>query len=172
MSYFADTASPRARGTLFLHACTKAMTSPIEWLLSEQFGNKVDLQWSAQPIAPNMVRAEYLWHGAAGSANVLASALRNIPHVRFEITEHTGFTNQRISFTPSLGIFQSETDEFGNVLVNEQQMRVLQQKLFQLDSIATSAEVDKLLGTAWDAELEPFRIAADGDSVRWLHRVG
>jgi hypothetical protein len=29
-----------------------------------------------------------------------------------------------------------------------------------------------LLGTAWDAELEPFRLAGEGTPVRWLHRVG
>jgi len=27
------------------------------------------------------------------------------------------------------------------------------------------------LGRAWDNELEPFRYAGDGDSVRWLHKV-
>ena len=33
------------------------------------------------------------------------------------------------------------------------------------------AEIDKLLGKAWDAELEPFRYAGDGAPVRWLHQV-
>ena len=28
-----------------------------------------------------------------------------------------------------------------------------------------------VLGTAWDAELEPFRRAGDGMPVRWLHQV-
>ncbi len=28
-----------------------------------------------------------------------------------------------------------------------------------------------ILGTAWDAELEPFRRAGDGVPVRWLHQV-
>jgi hypothetical protein len=31
--------------------------------------------------------------------------------------------------------------------------------------------LDGLLGTAWDAELEPFRHAGDGAPVRWLHQV-
>jgi len=30
----------------------------------------------------------------------------------------------------------------------------------------------ELLGTDWDAELEPFRYAGDGAPVRWLHKVG
>ena len=33
------------------------------------------------------------------------------------------------------------------------------------------AEMAELLGVAWDQELEPFRYAGDGATVRWLHRV-
>jgi hypothetical protein len=28
-----------------------------------------------------------------------------------------------------------------------------------------------VLGSAWDAELEPFRTAGDGAPVTWLHQV-
>jgi hypothetical protein len=30
-------------------------------------------------------------------------------------------------------------------------------------------ELERLLGTPWDNELEPFRRAGDGAPVRWLH---
>jgi hypothetical protein len=29
-----------------------------------------------------------------------------------------------------------------------------------------------MLGQAWDDELEPFRCAAEGAPVRWLHATG
>ena len=32
-------------------------------------------------------------------------------------------------------------------------------------------ELDKLLGKAWDDELETFRWAGEGAPVRWLHQV-
>ena len=32
-------------------------------------------------------------------------------------------------------------------------------------------ELSLALGEAWDEELEPFRLAAEGAPVRWLHRV-
>ena len=32
--------------------------------------------------------------------------------------------------------------------------------------------LDKALGTAWDAELEPYRYAGDGAPVTWLTQVG
>jgi hypothetical protein len=33
-------------------------------------------------------------------------------------------------------------------------------------------ELDRLLGQAWDGELEPFRRAAEGAPVRWLNATG
>jgi len=37
---------------------------------------------------------------------------------------------------------------------------------------ALEAELARLLGTAWDNELEPFRRASDGAPVRWLNATG
>ena len=34
------------------------------------------------------------------------------------------------------------------------------------------AELQRLLGSAWDHELEPFRRAGDGAPVRWLNATG
>jgi hypothetical protein len=33
-------------------------------------------------------------------------------------------------------------------------------------------QLEKLLGGAWDNELEPFRRAGDGAPVRWLNATG
>jgi len=33
-------------------------------------------------------------------------------------------------------------------------------------------ELSRLIGEPWDRELEPFRCAADGAPVRWLHATG
>jgi hypothetical protein len=40
------------------------------------------------------------------------------------------------------------------------------------DADALQDEIDLLLGVPWDEELEVFRYAGDGASVRWLHKVG
>ena len=37
---------------------------------------------------------------------------------------------------------------------------------------ALEEELSRLLGQPWDDELEPFRCAADGAPVRWLHATG
>ena len=171
-----DDLSPRgsssARGTLFVHACSKAMTAPLEWVLAELLEGESRLDWLPQPIAPTFVRATFEWRGASGTAAALASRLARLPHVRFEVTEHTasGF-DQRFSFTPGLGIFRADIDCHGNLVVNESR---LSQALIahQRSSTDLALAIDGMIGTAWDAELEPFRIAADGDRVRWLNEVG
>ena len=59
----------------------------------------------------------------------------------------------------------------GDVLVGED--RVLAAlALAGADPVLLGAELDRVLGRAWDDELEPFRYAGDGAPVRWLHRVG
>lgn len=165
-------ASSRARGTLLVHACTRAMTSPLEWVLADITGNPVSLSWTAQPIAPSMVRAEFEWQGTVGMAAKMASALKALPHLRFEITEQTpvaGF-DQRFSCTPTLGIFRADIDVNGDIVINEQRLRHAME-LAELEGVTLTTALDAMLGTAWDAELEPFRIAADGNAVRWVHKV-
>jgi hypothetical protein len=165
--------STRARGTLLVHACTKAMTTPLEWVLSEVLGESINLAWTSQPISPSMVRAEFEWTGTLGQAARIASGLRSLPHIRFEITEHTAIAecDQRWSFTPALGMFRADIDTNGDILINEQRIRHALE-VASLENVELSQALDDMLGTAWDAELEPFRIAADGNSVRWVHRVG
>ena len=170
MDQLAVAASSRAWGTLFIHACTRALTAPLEWALSDVLSEQVSLDWSAQPIAPAMVRAELDWSGADGSAARMVSALRQLPHLRFEVTEHRLDGAERFSFTPTLGVFRADLDSLGNLLVGEQRLRALSERLAA--GVDVAAELDAWLGTAWDAELEPFRVASDGESVRWLHRVG
>ena len=40
------------------------------------------------------------------------------------------------------------------------------------DAEALQDELDALLGSAWDEELDVFRQAGEGESLRWLHEVG
>lgn len=144
------------------------MAKPIEWVLSEHFTEEVTLTFTAQPLAPTMIRAVFDWRGDKKHAHELVSKLSKIPHIRFEVSEHdfAENTHQRFSFTPSLGIFRADTDPYGNILVNEM---VLRQILEKSDDMATSLDI--CLGTSWDVELEPFRVAVESDNVRWVHKT-
>jgi hypothetical protein len=107
------------------------------------------------------------WIGAPGTGSWLASALMGWP-IRFEVTEDAspGADGTRYSFTPRLGLFTATMSANGDLMVCEQRLRAL---LASGEDLGTG--VDRLLGSAWDAELEVFRHAADGAPVRVLHEV-
>jgi hypothetical protein len=107
----------------------------------------------------------------------------------------------RYSHTPSLGTFSAVTSASGDILIPEGRLRaamtlaaagapgrpregsqlashgvdsLLDQHIPQHPALGGSleAELALLLGQPWDDELEPFRYAADGAPVRWLHVTG
>jgi Protein of unknown function (DUF3145) len=124
-------------------------------------------------------------------AGEITSALAGWNRLRFEVTEEAspGCDAMRYSYTPDLGIFSAVTMANGDVLVPESRLRAAM-------TVATAAssgvvrlagggyddrtdrgstleeELSRLLGEPWDDELEPFRCAADGAPVRWLHATG
>lgn len=141
-------------------------------------GVPVDLPWVRQPAAPGSVRAELNWQGRPGTAAAITSALSGWNKVRFEITEEAsaGCDAVRYSYTPSLGTFSAVTSANGDILIPEN--RVLAAMTVAAASASGVAgagrsnleeELGRLLGQPWDAELEPFRCAAEGAPVRWLH---
>jgi hypothetical protein len=94
-------------------------------------------------------------------------------HLRYEVTEEAspGSDALRWSHTPSLGIFQGVTDVHGNIMVSEDRIRYAYEK-GKGDPAIVYHELSIALGEAWDEELEPFRAAAEGAPVRWMHHVG
>ena len=108
----------------------------------------------------------------------------------------------RYSHTPSLGTFSAVTSANGDILVPEGriraaltlaaaseptpgQLRGVGPEEAAVDTLremhsprhpalggSLEAELALLLGQAWDDELEPFRHAAEGAPVRWLHATG
>lgn len=160
------------RGVVFVHSTPTAVRPHIEWALDAVLDVPARLEWIAQPIAPGLVRGEMSWTGQQGTGARLASALRGWEHVRYEITEEPspGADGSRWSHTPSLGIHHTWTSASGDAMVAEDRMRSALAASGG-DPEAFRAEMAELLGTAWDQELEPFRCAGDGATVRWLHRV-
>src|SRR5699024_4813264 len=133
---------------------------------------QVAFEWTPQPAAPGMFRAELSWVGAAGSGPRLASALRGWNHLRYEVTEEAsrGVDGGRWSHTPELGIFHAQIDAGGNAVVPEDRVRAAMEHA--REPARMRHELELALGQAWDDELEPFRYAGAGAPVRWLHRVG
>jgi len=135
-------------------------------------GNAVNLEWTPQGAQAGTYRAEYSWAGSTGTAAAIASGLRGWNHLRFEVTEEPTSSTEgaRYSFTPDLGVFHAVTGLHGDIMIPEDRLKAAVVKA-AVGDLPLIAEIDKLLGKAWDDALEPFRHAGDGAPVRWLHHV-
>ena len=168
-------AMPRVmtRGVVFIHSTPKALCPHITWELEAVLVGRVDIDWKRQPAGAAVVRAELAWAGVQGTGAKLASTLRGWDNLRYEVTEEpsAGSDGSRWSHTPALGIHHTWTSASGDAVINEDRLREVL-RLSQGSPEAMAEMVEELLGTDWDAELEPFRYAGDGAPVRWLHKVG
>jgi hypothetical protein len=190
------------RGVLQVHSAPPALCPHIEWAVAGILGVPVRLSWVDQPASPGTLRAELDWHGKPGMSASITSALAAWNRLRFEVTEEAslGCDPVRYSHTPSLGTFSAVTSACGDILVPEARLRAAMtlaaasrparaedgQPVGQgVDSLvdlhgprhpalggSLEEELALLLGQPWDHELEPFRHAADGAPVRWLHATG
>ena len=166
------------RGVLFVHSAPSALCPHVEWAAARALGLPVNLSWESQPAAPGMLRAELSWTARPGTAATITSALAGWNRLRFEITEEAspGCDAVRYCYTPALGTFSCVTAANGDVLVPEGRLRAAMTlaaaHLPGRPASSLEAELGRLLGQPWDDELEPFRCAAEGAPVRWLHATG
>jgi hypothetical protein len=172
--------APIALGVLYVHSAPPALCPHIEWAVAGIVGVPVGMPWSGQPAAPGALRAELAWQARPGTAGAIASALAGWNRLRFEVTEDSspGCDGVRHCYTPDLGLFTAVTGANGDIMVSEDRLRSVlllasgAQSSQHGGSASLEDEISRLLGTAWDNELEPFRRAADGAPVRWLNATG
>jgi hypothetical protein len=161
-----------------VHSAPSALCPHIEWAVAGVVGVPVNLPWANQPAAPGAMRAELDWAARPGTAGAITSALAGWNRLRFEVTEEAspGCDAVRYSYTPALGTFSCTTAANGDVMVPENRLRAALTLAASpapgRPSTSLETELGRLLGQAWDNELEPFRYAAEGAPVRWLHATG
>lgn len=158
------------RGIILIHSAPVALRPHVEWAVGAVFGYPVEFDWIWQPAENRTMRAEYYWHGEAGTGAKLASALRGCERARFEVTEEASPQSEgtRWAFTPRLGVFSATIGIHGDIMVHEDRIK----QAVMSDALGRrplSEAINDLLGTAWDYELEAFRQAAEGAPVRWMH---
>ena len=163
-----------ATGVLYVHSAPPALCPHVEWAVAGIVGAPVSMPWAGQPAAPGSLRAELTWQARPGTAGAITSALAGWNRLRFEVTEDTspGCDGVRHCYTPDLGTFTAVTAANGDIMVPENRLRTAMARAVQTGPASVEDELARLLGTAWDNELEPFRRAADGAPVRWLNATG
>lgn len=161
------------RGVVLIHSASTASCPHVAWALEGVLGSAVTLDWTSQPAEARLMRTEVAWVGPAGTGAALASALRGWDSLRYEVTEDAspGCDGSRWMHTPALGLHHARTSANGDVVVNEDRLRAAVDQA-QGDGRRLGQAVDELLGAPWDTELEDYREAGEGASVRWLHKVG
>src|SRR6476620_2422950 len=157
-----------AMGVVYIHASPAAVCPHVEWALSSTLSARANLKWTAQPAMPGQLRAVTNWLGPVGTGAQLANALRSWSVLRFEVTEDptAGVDGHRWCHTPQLGLWRGAMSANGDVMVGEMRLRTMMES--GADTLA--AELDSVLGTAWDEALEPYRDGGDGAEVSWLSR--
>ena len=162
-----------AQGVLYVHSAPPALCSHVEWAVARIVGVSVSMPWVGQPASPGSLRAELTWHARPGTAGAIASELGGWNRLRFEVTEDSspGCDGVRYCYTPDLGTFSAPTAANGDIMVPENRLRAAMTLSLQAGLASLEDELTRLLGTAWDNELEPFRRAADGAPVRWLNAM-
>jgi Protein of unknown function (DUF3145) len=160
------------RGVVYVHSTPLAVCAHVEWAIARVLTVPVSLQWTPQPVEPAARRAECGWTGRPGTAAEIAGELRQWPMLRYEVTEEPspGVDGERFMHVPGRGLFRATTGAAGDVQLGEDRVRALMAAARGPEAL--SHLLDKALGTAWDAELEPYRHAGDGAPVTLLTRVG
>jgi hypothetical protein len=92
--------------------------------------------------------------------------------IRYEVTEDpsAGVDGERIVYVPGRGLHRSTMSANGDLMVSEDRLRTLLAAASSGENLTFGLE--KLLGTAWDDELEPYRYAGEGAPVTQLYQVG
>jgi hypothetical protein len=155
-------------GVVYIHASPAAVCPHVEWALSSTLDSRPNLKWTPQPAMPGQLRAVTNWLGPVGMGGQLAHALRSWPVLRFEVTEDPspGVDGQRYSHTPQLGLWSGSMSANGDIVVGEMRLRAM----MATGADTLLAELDSVLGTAWDDALEPYRDGGHGAEVSWLNR--
>ena len=162
---------PTTGGLIFLHAVPAALCPHVRWSLENVMRAPVSLSWAAQSARPGSQRAELEWAGEPGTAAVLASALRQLKTLHFEITERASAQSSSLRYmhTPELGICVLPTVIQGNFTVTEDRIRYAFEtangdysELYRQFSLA--------LGQDWDQELEPLRVGSGHSNIQRISR--
>jgi len=162
-------------GELRMLACPSVLCPHAEFAIATVLGAAVSLTWTPQLAAlGGELQATLTYAAASGSAGHLATKLRTLGPVSFEIVEAAapGVDAERYSYHPDLGLHRAALSASGDVMLSES---IVTNLLFDCNGQPASVlahGLERLLGRAWDELLEPLRVGGEGAPVSALRRTG
>ena len=159
-------------GDLRIYSVPSALVAHVEWALNQHLGGAQEFNWLPQPISPGAYALEFEWKSNKAFAAKIAISLKGWHFIRFEIHEINIASTEGTLFrcTPDLGLHQATTGSTGDVMIPENQIINLIQKSVGVEKLKKSLE--NAIGTEWDQELEPFRIALAERFKQSLSQIG
>lgn len=149
------------QGMVFIHSAPRALLSHLEWTMGRILGGPMNPRWL--PVEGALFRTEFHWQGDAQTGADLTAELMGWKSLRFEVTQD----NYRWTFTPALGLFHANTDDAGNILINEFRMKSALETA-GANAIELQRQMRLLMGQPWDDELEIFRTRGAESPIIWL----
>jgi hypothetical protein len=151
-------------------ACPPALCPHVEFALAAQVHTPVSMEWSAQTARPGTLTATIDGKLPEGSAAGITARLRALDPIWFEVVEGPQPRGERFSYTPDLGVYRADLNAIGDIMVSEMRLRDLVDRVAAGPALVEG--IGRLLGQAWDEELEPLRRGTDGMAVSLLRRTG
>jgi hypothetical protein len=142
-------------GFLVIHSAPAALRPHIEWGLQSILGDWVELEWKSLPMAEGTFRTSVEFRDRRCVAAKITTALKAWHYLRFEVREESEIGGEFFRFVPELGLHRSRIDELGSIVISEDLIIQGLKKSFDEESLRE--EIERLLGTAWEVALEPFR---------------
>ncbi len=150
-----------SEGLVLIHRAPSALLTHVEWTISGITGNPTKINWIKEDSTGSIFHGSVAIDCTLNDCATLASAFMNLKQLSFEVIHQSELSGARWSFTPSHGMFHCATDDAGNLVVGENQIRTSMEKAGS-NILKLQAELRKLLGQAWDDELEPYRELVGG----------
>lgn len=159
-------------GDLRIYSVPSALVAHVEWALNQHLGGAQEFNWLPQPLSPGAYALEFEWKSNKAVAAKIAISLKGWHFIRFEMREINIASTEGTLFrcTPDLGLHQATTGSTGDVMIPENQIINLIQKSVGVEKLKKSLE--NAIGTEWDQELEPFRIALAERFKQSLSQIG
>ena len=159
-------------GDLRIYSVPSALVAHVEWALNQHLGGAQEFNWLPQPLSPGAFALEFEWKTKKAIAAKIAISLKGWHFIRFEMREINIATTEGTLFrcTPDLGLHQATTGSTGDVMIPENQISNLIYKSISVEKLKNGLE--NAIGSEWDRELEPFRIALAERGQETLSQIG